>query len=533
VASLLLTLFAAILLGDGGKNLFVWAVGSGVLLVAWAILLWRGQVSEMTGHPVFPALVCFGFLFSLRCLVFSDGPASLAALGRFWPAVAFSCLALSVWTDRHRWAFVVLLLFGAFLQGVFLFGSFGIERSLGAEWPPLLISNNPQYGGFWLSVGALLCLDKTVQGKGPWKFLWGSLSLFLVGALFFYPSRAGLVAFGVGSGVLIFRHFRGKGFLFYGLLLVLFLGVLTRETGSRLIKAQDPLSWKRADIWRTAIRGFCEKPFWGWGPGGFENVYRRHGRPQEDQPRRFGLSTAFAHNEYLQIGCEYGLPAFLFLIWGVFLALWTGPPGVQAALCAISIFCFFNFPLVAPVNGLLVAGLLALSGPFHKTVSFPAYGRRVLAVGAGLLGCVALTAAAATLTEKVPNPWDNFFLLSRADQLIHSPSSSPQNIKEAEILVGRFLRRSPENGDGWHLLSHIQWDHFSPPRGEEALRSLEKALVLHPHQALWWLELSQRLEVLGQNEGARRGSRRAARRALELEPRDESAREQVHRLSPK
>jgi len=75
----------------------------------------------------------------------------------------------------------------------------------------------------------------------------------------------------------------------------------------------DPRAYFRIDVWLSAIHMVMAQPLWGFGPGTFGDVY-----PIYRSGSLWNTVTGFAHNEYLQVAAECGLPALLLtllLLW--------------------------------------------------------------------------------------------------------------------------------------------------------------------------------------------------------------------------
>jgi len=75
----------------------------------------------------------------------------------------------------------------------------------------------------------------------------------------------------------------------------------------------DPRAYFRINVWLSAIHMVMAQPLWGFGPGTFGDVY-----PIYRAGSLWNTVTGFAHNEYLQVAAECGLPVLLFtllLLW--------------------------------------------------------------------------------------------------------------------------------------------------------------------------------------------------------------------------
>jgi O-antigen ligase len=197
------------------------------------------------------------------------------------------------------------------------------------------------------------------------------LSVLLIGGVFFFPSRSGLISAVVGATVFCFLRW-GRTALSMGAAGICgAVTLLSADQVAQFLKMQDALSFRRKDIWTSALRGIMEKPWGGWGPGQFETLYQHHAIPQDIGPVRLNIFTAYAHNDYLQLASEYGVPLALFFLGGVGYYFWQRRwktsflSGFSAALAG-GAFCAFNHPLAFPMNApLCVACSLRPIGDFE------------------------------------------------------------------------------------------------------------------------------------------------------------------------
>lgn len=115
-------------------------------------------------------------------------------------------------------------------------------------------------------------------------------------------------------------------------------------------------TWKtRKVIWRTTWRRTRRWPAWliGYGAGTFQ----MHSRTWR---RSMRLKEVFheAHNDWLELGYEYGLIGLLAIAWWVWRMPWaTGDP-VTASAAGLGMAMLGNFPIrIAPIAaiGLLLS----------------------------------------------------------------------------------------------------------------------------------------------------------------------------------
>ncbi len=74
----------------------------------------------------------------------------------------------------------------------------------------------------------------------------------------------------------------------------------------------------RLQIWGRTLRIIRDYPFLGTGMGTYDIIFKRHKIPiplTSETIARYGLSTPFVHNEYLQIAAETGLPSLVIFLW--------------------------------------------------------------------------------------------------------------------------------------------------------------------------------------------------------------------------
>ncbi len=370
---------------------------------------------------------------------------------------------------------------------------------------------------FWMALAALSAFDNAAKPAAPRvRAGWGLLAGCLALSLFALPSRSGFLAMSAGAAFLSFRHFRWRGIL-YGAMIVLFgVALVPDSIWKKSFKLNDPLAWKRLDIWTSTARGIAAKPLLGWGPGNFESLYNAKALPQPSLPVRFDRSTPFAHNEFLQAAAEYGVPALAFLVFGLACAWRSGmDAGKKSILLAASVFSLFNFPFFVPVNGWLLAGLLAVNADDPEPANGPSTPKRWLAGLLVLMCLISFAIAGVRMIGSGVNPWNVNEKLDAADKLLHeTPSPGPVNVSEAESILRRALRFSPANARAWRDLGHLNSDHKKPPMLEESMAAMGRAVELHPTQALWALEWGETALRLGD----RNASLRAVHRALALEP---------------
>ncbi|MGQ0644025.1 MAG: O-antigen ligase family protein [Elusimicrobiota bacterium] len=496
------------------------------LLLAFGAVEFAARGAGPLLHPAGPVLAAFAALSLLSALRSPCPYPSFLSLAKLWAVVCFGWIAAARWGRLHRRLFRGFVIGMGIVQSVLLFAARVAEES-----PRLLIPGNPQYMGLWLCAGTLVAAGSALAARTAGARRWLLAAAFLqAAAVLQLSSRTAAAALAAGLFVLAVDRFRARGAAAFALAAGLAFAAVPASVWETRLEFHDPLAFKRLDIWQTALAGIADKPWLGWGPGRFDALYDAHALPQEETAVRYGFSTRFAHNDYLQAAADVGVPGALILIAGLGLCFAAFKPldgaekGQRAALVSAAVFALFNFPMVAPALGLLAAGLLSgEKRPPARRSFFRA--RRAAGIGLGIFFAAlaagsALDAAARFSRSRGEQgmarrlmPWDAEPLLERAEVLTH-PAAGPENPGRARDLLAEALRVCPGRAQTWRDLAHLYFSHRSSPDLPAAEAALREAVERHPTQALWRLELSEVLMKAGNLEGASE----AAREALRLEP---------------
>jgi len=170
-----------------------------------------------------------------------------------------------------------------------------------------------------LAGGILLLLPVTLAGlwqlgRNAW-FKFGLGAGFMaagLAALYWSGSKSGWLIALTMAGIALCRipaTFRLKGTLFALLLAVGGLAFVGKHSGY-FERGASSLAARR-DYWHAAIQMIRQRPVLGYGAGTFMRQYATLKAPEAEMAR-------LAHNDYLQQGCDSGLPAMLF--YGGFVA---------------------------------------------------------------------------------------------------------------------------------------------------------------------------------------------------------------------
>jgi len=200
--------------------------------------------------------------------------------------------------------------------------------------------------------------------------------LVLATALLLTQSRGGAATTLVGLLVYGYFMIAGRNFprwaiaVFVALVLLAALFVLALSgdvTLSRLANLEVDFAF-RFDIYALSLQALADRPLVGFGLGTFEDVFRLYRTPLF--PERYTM----AHNSYLELAVDVGLPfALLFMlalawpVWrcwrGVAARRWgvTFPALGLAASAQIGLHSLVDFPLQLPALAATYAALMAVA----------------------------------------------------------------------------------------------------------------------------------------------------------------------------
>jgi hypothetical protein len=161
----------------------------------------------------------------------------------------------------------------------------------------------------------------------------------------------------------------------------------------------------REEIWRSAARTALDFPVLGAGLGTFAAVMPHYDLTEQ--------KCLFAHNDYLQLVLEAGIPVALALaaivVWQIS-ALVRGAGSKQDVYCAalssgaagsaaaLAFHSFFDFNLHVPANALLITAIVCVGAVAARAVRVDSetlgFTQRVLVAGRGKIAALALVVLA-------------------------------------------------------------------------------------------------------------------------------------------
>jgi len=183
------------------------------------------------------------------------------------------------------------------------------------------------------------------------------IALFLtVACLLLTGSAAGIISAFLVSLSVIYKE---KGMTFLKEYRRLLLAGLVIAALIVILKSGEAQVENRIVWWKTAVRMIMHRPLLGVGAGNFASSYLRY--------RSGGLNSLYAHNFFLQLASETGLPSLLaFLCFLLMLFARKGNVSMQAGLAGVLIHNVLDYNLAVPANAVLfwvMAGMALRSPP--------------------------------------------------------------------------------------------------------------------------------------------------------------------------
>ncbi len=480
-------------------------------VAAWGGALWARPTRA---EKAFLLLLGVAFLSILWRLVAQGGTGFFGPMLRGWATLgtdfALFALARRASADsRVRLGLIACAVLGAVIVADIGVQEYAVHVKAGqANWR-IFATSTPDYlaGYFVITLPltlALLLQAPAVRGLTPLLraltlLLLGVASLFQLAALLFTGSRFALVSLAVSLivfGVALWRVSRAgyalpkasRGLIIAaGIVLVLGGAVLARPVLARLHNLNDNSAAFRVWTWRGSAKMAAANPVLGTGVGIWVYTYPRYALT--------GF-TRVAHNSYLQMADECGVPGLVLLVGT--LALLGGTLGRGLVL---------RPPEDAPLDPrLLLCGLLAgcAGSALQNLIDSDWY---VFFLGttfwtlAGLAVSIAAPEAAVNETKRPAPPLvlavsgvaGAFALLTAGQGLAAlSASSTPPDYAAARTwdpLNAKYAR-----GEALRVLAPA-----GNVAGAEA--ALRVAVALEPEAVNWW-RLGDILKAQGQTAGA-------------------------------
>jgi len=357
------------------------------LFVVWAIQQIRSGEVRIIGNPLFAPMLAFGVFAVLQLIAgFTAYRFETKSQLALYGAYATLCFLAVQCLRRTR---QIKILAATFTGYGLVISMFAILQSLSSNgklyWVRMPSSGGWVYGPYvnhnhyagliemLLPVALVTALSH--YSRGLHKVVASLAAVLMAATVFLCGSRGGMLAFVVQMAILcavLLRHKRDRrlvlGFGIFAVLVVALLaGLADNEMVSRVFsihsEARGELSGgTRLTIDRDGLRMFARRPLSGWGLGTFSEVYPQFRSFYSD----FRINAA--HNDYLQLLVEMGIPGFAVMFWflvavyrTVLTKLEHWPANINGAIAlaamlgvsGILVHSFVDFNLQIPANAAL------------------------------------------------------------------------------------------------------------------------------------------------------------------------------------
>jgi hypothetical protein len=379
-------------------------------------------------------------------------------------------------------------------------GPFGIPNSL---------------GGLMILLLPAILYSAADRSLRPWqRAVFALAAAFAAAGLVFSVSRGAWIA--LALALVVWPLFFGTGSLARRLALAvgvlaavvlagaaLFLWVpLVHARLTQLV--QQAGEYSRPILWRGALGIFREHPVWGGGASAFDLRFEAF------RPEGFNDDPQWAHNDYLNTLCDYGLVGFVLAGAGVGLVAWRlrAARGRAAAytvgLLAFSFQLFVEFHFKIPAMGMAAAIVAALAmgsvwpaaaaGPMNSAQRLVRCGAAI-GVVALYLGLLLPLLRAETLRYHAREQLDRW---SRAGTDLPHLGTAVDEVRTSLVEATRIY---PGNGQAWSdlafadsLAAFARKDQ-TIALGASGAAEARKAIVLCDLNAEFWERLCVSLDM--------------------------------------
>jgi probable O-glycosylation ligase (exosortase A-associated) len=296
-----------------------------VTLIGLAIAVALGRERFLVLKPQTVLLIALGIWIPITGFT-----AVRPELSEFWVELFVKVILMSVITtglvssrDRYR-ALIILIAFSLGLLGL-KYGLFSLMRG-GVrffEGPGGFMSKNNPFALSLVMAVPLLAAVAATEHHRILKFVSFLLLPFVILTIFFTFSRGGLLALAVVAAMLLL-HFRkpivtAATLALVASILLLFTSPSYRESyferaNTIATYEEDGSAMGRVAAWKTALRISRDYPVFGVGPRNFQTVYSHYALP--------GEVVRVAHNSFLQLLAEDGVPALVIYTVLLIVSLW-------------------------------------------------------------------------------------------------------------------------------------------------------------------------------------------------------------------
>ncbi|MFN7966899.1 MAG: hypothetical protein U0V87_14545 [Acidobacteriota bacterium] len=248
----------------------------------------------------------------------TDGAAARDGLSSLLVALIVVVLSWDLSRRFPTWPRITVTLVGVaatLCAALWLLQKFALEFGFDvAQWPvPLGVESglrpaadflHPGHLGTFLVAGGIAWVGMALFSPTSRFTLWVGLAVIGLGLA--GGARGSVV--GLLAGGLLLAIFaatpRLRRYIVAGLLVLITAGVIAVIVR---FSAGDPYMWRRVEIWRASLGAILDRPWIGFGPGGFEAVAAHYRFLDPGPVAQFGRTFNGPHSDLLNLFLSFGL----------------------------------------------------------------------------------------------------------------------------------------------------------------------------------------------------------------------------------
>lgn len=239
-------------------------------------------------------------------------------------ALLFMLLVQRLNTKTQVLIYLRLILGMGIFQGIVGIAQYmwlGEERARGTFFNPNFFATY-EAAVLLVALGLVLFLRQNEKSAPERVFIGTTIAITSV-AFVLAQSRGALLALIGGISILGFSRF-GKQFLAIATVCLAVGIIVPNPLSHRVINvgAEDPYAYTRLDIWKSSLSRLADTPL-GIGVGMYKHGSFQDRFPIKDSIVRYWKRPESAHNEYLQIGVELGIPGLVIFLLGIGIWAWN------------------------------------------------------------------------------------------------------------------------------------------------------------------------------------------------------------------
>ncbi|MFH1283217.1 MAG: O-antigen ligase family protein [bacterium] len=252
------------------------------------------------------------------------------------------------------------------------------------------LEGNPNYSGLLNNIALVILVVRVILNKIKLKYFLQLLPLILIllFASFLINSRTLYISLFVLASIVIYIKYGFRKALIFILIcaiLFIFLPQSITKIGSR--------SYGRLLIWMIAIKAAAFQPFSGVGLWNFGYAYEMNKIADNVSMFNYSHYGRFAHNDFLQIGVEFGVLCLTALLWALIKLIYNSIKIVKEDSFSRNSISFSNS---------IISGFLIITYTIHMSFNFVVYHTTLLIFAAVPVAYIISRLSVGSISVKKP-----------------------------------------------------------------------------------------------------------------------------------